>query len=158
MKDININEEKMNHQEWCKKQAIQAFNATWDLMDKQDRTEDETALMIHTAHASCYLWGFVGTPLNQARGEWQISRVYAISGDGEKAVYHAQRSLNLCLEHNYGDFDLAFCYEAFVRGYKLLGKQALKELNIKLAIEAAEGIAKKDDKDYFLSELNQLIQ
>lgn len=148
---------KYNHEEWCKKKAVEAFNATWDLMDKVERTADETALMLHTAHASCYLWGFLGSPLNQARSEWQISRAYAIAGEGDRAVYHAERSLKICKDNNYGDFDYAFCFEALVRAYGVLRDEEKKETNRRLALEAAEQIMLSDDKSYFLSELNRIV-
>ena len=65
--------------EWHKKFAVETFNQTWDLMDKQDKSQAEIDRMIHAAHASRYHWEYVGEAVNLARGEWQISRVYATS-------------------------------------------------------------------------------
>lgn len=110
---------QLSKEEWCKQQAIDAFNETWKLMDLESRTQEETLLMIHTAHASRFLWGKVGTPLHFARGEWQLSRVYSVAGSVDRAIVHANASLMLCKENNFGDFDLAFCYEALARAYKL---------------------------------------
>ena len=45
--------------------------------------------MIHAAHASRHHWAAVGTGVNLARGEWQISRVYVTLGRGEPALFHA---------------------------------------------------------------------
>ena len=42
--------------------------------------------MLHAAHASRFHWGEVGEPVNFARGEWQISRVYAVLGRPEPAI------------------------------------------------------------------------
>lgn len=133
--------------------AVKCFNSTWDLIDKKDRTEEEVLQMIHMAHASRYHWGEIGTPVNFTRGEWQISRVYALAGMGESALYHAKHALKFCVDHNIGDFDLAFAYESLARAYSILGLQTEKEVEIARAKEAAEQIAKKEDKDYFLSEL-----
>src|SRR5579872_3500148 len=59
--------------------AAQLFNETWRLMEQDNRTIEDDDRMIHAAHASRYHWGLVpeATPANLARGEWQISRVYA---------------------------------------------------------------------------------
>ena len=45
-----------------KKFAVELFNRTWDLLDKEDRTQEEADTMIHAAHASRYHWGEIGTP------------------------------------------------------------------------------------------------
>lgn len=47
--------------------AIQLFNETWDLIDNQNRTNDENSQMLEKAYASLYHWRKVGTPLNLAR-------------------------------------------------------------------------------------------
>ena len=142
--------------EWHKNEAINNFNQTWELIDKKDRSKKETLNMIHKAHASLYHWSQVGTPLELARGEWQISRVYAISNMGESALYHAQASLDYCLKHDYGDFDLAFAYEAIARAHKIIENNEEKEKNLFLAKKAAEEIEKEDDKKYFLKELGTI--
>ena len=51
--------------------------------------------MIHAAHASRYHWGEVGDDVNLARGEWQCSRVYAVLGRGEPALWHARRCVEI---------------------------------------------------------------
>ena len=103
------------------------FNETWDLIDKVPRTDEETITMLHKAHASCLLWREANSPLNNARGEWQVSRVYSILGEGRLALLHGKRSLALCLDNEIGDFDLAFGYEALARAYRALGEKALQE-------------------------------
>lgn len=48
----------MEEMEFHKKMAVELFNATWDLMDKKDRTKEDNDAMIHSAHASRYHCGF----------------------------------------------------------------------------------------------------
>lgn len=136
-----------------KKIAVDCFNGTWDLIDKADRDEADTLKMIHMAHASRYHWGEIGTPLQWSRGEWQISRVYALAGMGESALYHGKHALKYCLENSIGDFDLAFAYEAIARAYSVLANDAEKQTYKLKAEEASKGIEKKENLDYFLSEL-----
>jgi hypothetical protein len=64
--------------------AVDLFNATWQLLDTPDRSSDDDLRMIHMAHASRHLWAQVGEPVNLARGEWQVSRVYAVLGRVER--------------------------------------------------------------------------
>ena len=136
--------------------AIQLFNETWELIDKQNRTEAETVTMLHKAHTSCYLWREANKPLNNARGEWQVSRVYSILGEGRLALLHGAYSLALCLANGIGDFDLAFGYEAVARAYKALGDEALQEEHKQLGLAACESIADNDDRDYTLGNFADL--
>jgi hypothetical protein len=106
--------------------AAQLFNETWRLMEQQGRSRQDDDRMIHAAHASRYHWGQVAdaTPAHLARGEWQISRVYALLGRPEPAVHHARRVLDLCQENDIGDWDLAFAYEALARAHAVAGDAA----------------------------------
>jgi len=152
-----MSQETANLQELHKKLAVQFFNGTWDIIDKTDRTPEETLKMIHMAHASRLHWGEVGTPLNFLRGEWQISRVYALAKMGESALYHAKQCLNLCQAENIGDFDLAFAHEALARAYMICGDEQQKQVHLREALAVAETIAKPENKDYVLAELKTII-
>lgn len=136
--------------------AKNLFNQTWDLLDKKERTKEEDLKMIHTAHASRYHWGEIGTPLEFERGEWQISRVYSVLGRSEPALYHAELCLSICKENDIGDFDLAFAYEALARTYAVTGDKFNTDKYLAKAREAGEKIEDQGNKDYFLSELNTI--
>ncbi|USK38457.1 hypothetical protein LIS77_21625 [Cytobacillus firmus] len=136
-----------------KKLAISLFNKVWDLMENPDRTEDENLEMIHMVHTSRYHWGIAGQPVNLSRGEWQISRVYTVLNRAEPALFHAKRNLEICLSNKIGDFDLAFAYEALARAYQIAGDEENVQQYKKLAYEAAEDIAKKEDKQVVLNDL-----
>ena len=148
--------DKFTREEWHRKQAVENFNKTWGLMEKEVRTNEENLEMIHTAHASRFHWGLAGGPLNFARGEWQISRVYSLLNLGESALMHGEQSLKLCVQNGIGDFDLAFAYEAVARAYLVKDDEVKMEEYFALASKAAETITKKEDKDYFISELNSI--
>ena len=147
-----MSEEKDLHRKF----AVNYFNGTWDLIEKADRTPEEDVRMVHMAHASRYHWGEIGTPLNFARGDWQISRVYAILGQGENALNFAKSCLHLCIDHDFGDFDLAFAYEATARAFAVLRDAEMQKKHLTLAENAGEAIAKEDDKKHFFSELETI--
>ena len=151
---MSIQDEEL--QKIHKKLAISNFNRTWDLIDISKRTKEQDLEMIHTAHASLFHWMQIGEPINFARGEWQVSRVYNLLGMGDSALLHGLHSLDLCLKNNIGDFDLAFGYETVARAYKNLGDVDNQNLYYEKALIATEQIAKKDDKKYTLSELKDL--
>jgi hypothetical protein len=151
-------EENFTLQQWHKSQAIKNFNDTWDLIDKKDRTQEEDLKMIHTAHASRFHWGEIGTPLEFARGEWQISRVYSLLGMSESALLHGNCSLRYCKDNSIGDFDLAFAYESIARAYMTLDDMNSMEKYLEYAKEASTSITDNGDKEYVLSELESITK
>ncbi len=154
---VYMEDKQLSTIDWHKNQAVSNFNATWDLIDKSDRTEEDNINMIHTAHASRFHWGKIGTSLELARGEWQISRVYSLLEMPESALLHANYSLKLCVDNDIGDFDLAFAYEAIARAYSISNDKEMTSKHIEFAKSASENIAKSENKDYFLSELSSII-
>jgi hypothetical protein len=146
-------EHEATEQELHKKLAVDLFNLVWDLLDKEERTREEDDRMLHAAHASRFHWGEIGTPLQFERGEWQISRVYAVLNRPQGAIYHAQRCLDICTANQIGDFDIAFAYEALARAYAIAGESEKSREYVRLAEQAAEQIEGGDDRDYFMSEL-----
>ena len=133
--------------------AVDLFNHVWARLEKPDRTSGEDEEMAHAAHASLYHWSQVGTPVNRARGEWQISRVYAVVGRAEPALHHARRCLEICGQHAIADFDLAFAHEALARAHAIAGDAEATYRHIELARQAATDISEADDRDLVLADL-----
>lgn len=136
--------------------AAALFNATWTLLEKEDRSRDDDDAMLHMAHASRHHWGQVGKPENFGRGEWQCSRVYAVLGRAEPSLHHAQRCLDICQENGIGDFDLAFAYEALARAHAVAGDVEQARAYTQEALAAAEDIASDDDRELVLSDLETI--
>ncbi|ART75856.1 hypothetical protein B4U37_07350 [Sutcliffiella horikoshii] len=153
----NVTQEEQDLQyTFHRKTAINLFNEVWDLMEKTDRTSEEDFQMIHKAHASRFHWGKIGEPVNFSRGEWQISRVYAVLRRAEPCLVHAKRNLEIVLEHDIKDFDLAFAYEALARAYSISGDAAAKEKYLNLAKEASAQINKDADRNVVLGDLETI--
>jgi DNA-binding transcriptional MerR regulator len=138
--------------------AAQLFNETWRLMEREDRTGADDDRMIHTAHASRYHWGQVAdaTPAHLARGEWQVSRVYAMLSRPEPALHHGQRVLDICLEHGIGDWDLAFAYEALARAWAVAGDAGQARGYTDQALAAARDIVADGDRALLLADLETI--
>jgi hypothetical protein len=128
--------------------AAGLFNRTWELIETVDRTPEQDAEMIHTAHASRYHWGNVGEPVRLARGEWQVARVYATLGRAEPALWHAQRCLAILEDHRDGieDWDLPAAYEGLARASAVAGDRAGRDAWADRAREAAAAIADPEDR------------
>jgi hypothetical protein len=133
--------------------AASLFNGVWTLLEKPDRTPDDDLLMVHMVHACCFHWGRVGAAVNFARGEWQCSRVYATLRRVEPALFHAQRALEICEANGIGDFDLAFCYEAFARAHAVGGDFDEARRWQQRGLEAANHVAEDDDREILLADL-----
>lgn len=148
----SLSEDQQRHRQF----AVKLFNRVWELMELPERDPAEVDEMIHSAHASRYHWGEIGTPVEFARGEWQISRVYSILKRGEPALFHARRTLQICLEYQIGDFDLAFAYEAMSRAFLIAGEIEECRKNLDLAYRASKSIKEEDDQKILIEDLENI--
>ena len=136
--------------------AIQFHGKTWELLDKPDHTAEEKELLKDYAHASLAHWRVAGTPLNEQRGLWMLSRIYNVLGQVESALYYAQRCQELTLRHKdlMQDFDIAFAFEALARAHALAGDNESTHKYLIQAKEAGNNILDKEDLKIFLGDLN----
>ena len=141
-----------------RKLAADLFNHTWTLLEKPARTPAEDDEMIHSAHASRYHWGEVGVgePVNLARGEWQCSRVYAVLGRAEPALWHARRCVEINEDGGHADWDIASAYEAMARAYLTAGDLGEMAVWKAKATDALDGIADTDDRELIEGDLATL--
>jgi DNA-binding transcriptional MerR regulator len=132
-----------------RKLAADLFNHTWTLLERTDRTLEQDDEMIHSAHASRYHWGEVPDreAVNLARGEWQCSRVYAVLGRAEPALWHARRCLEINEAAGVADWDIASAYEAMARASLVAGDlEGVATWKAK-AVAALDAIADPDDRE-----------
>lgn len=130
--------------------GVDLFNHVWTLLDRDERTQDEDDEMLNAAHASRFHWSKASTEAtHQARGEWQLARVYAVLGRGEPAVYHAGRCLDWCERGEVEDWDLAYAHEALARAHAVAGDEAGAARHRATARELGDLIADPDDREHF---------
>jgi hypothetical protein len=154
--DENAEQEESRYRrdEFHQQYAVGLNNLVWELMGKAERTQHEDDLMIHAAHTSRYHWSMIGTPVNLQRGEWLISRVYAVLNRPESALYHAHRCMDITMENEIGDFDLAYAYEAMARAYASTGDEAGYSKYMDLATETGNKIDAEENKALFFDDLH----
>jgi DNA-binding transcriptional MerR regulator len=138
--------------------GVALYNHTWTLLEKADRTPAETDEMIHSAHASRFHWSRAegSEPVNLARGEWQCSRVYAVLGRGEPALWHARRCLAIDEAAGAADWDIASAYEAMARASGVAGDPVTAAGWKARATAALDGIADNDDREVIENDLATL--
>lgn len=134
--------------------AVQLNNYVWNLLSVEDRSKEDDQMMIHAAHSSLFHWIIVGTDLNAQRGEWLISRVYAVLNRPEPALYHAKQCLDYTEKNKYIDFDLAYAYEAMARAYAASGNEEKTLKYRRLAKDAGNEIEDPQNQKLFFSDFN----
>jgi DNA-binding transcriptional MerR regulator len=138
--------------------GVALYNHVWTLLETADRTPAQVDEMIHAAHASRFHWSRAegSEPVNLARGEWQCSRVYAVLGRSEPALWHAARCLAINEANGSADWDIASAYEAMARASAVAGDtDAAADWKAK-ATAALDGIADQDDRDIIEGDLKTL--
>jgi hypothetical protein len=135
--------------------GVALFNKTWELIEKPGRSFDDDLAMIHMAHASVHHWLNAPdvTPRNRAVGEWQCSRIYAILGFGDAALFHAKHALRIAESNNVDDWVLASAHEAVARAAAAAGDQALFSAHYSQACSLADSITDPDDREHIKSDL-----
>lgn len=143
-------DQKMHHY-----MGIEMNIQTWNLLGKDDRNEQDDARMVNFAKASLYHWRNSPKyqPVNEQRGQWMISRVYAVLRKGDDSLTYAEETMRLTEEHDLKDFDLAYAFEALARAYAANGNKASCLEYFQKAKEAGDLIEKVEDKKYFDSDL-----
>jgi hypothetical protein len=139
--------------------GVELYNGTWELIERQDRTPDEDDEMLHRAHASAYHWlQAPHTAANRARSHWLCSRVHAVVGQPEGALYHARRCLALVEGNNEGmeDWDLAGAHEALARAHLAAGEVEEARRHQALARAETAKISELDDRKHIEADLDAL--
>ena len=125
--------------------AVDANNATWDLLGGDELTAEDADELLGRAYAAAHHWRRAAgrQPENAARGAWLIARAHATLGQGQLALYYADRCWALTQAAALNDFDLAYSHEARARALACLGR--LDEAGAELT--AAREVAIVDEQD-----------
>lgn len=114
--------------------------------------------MIHLAHASFWHWTQVEehTPKNLSIGYWQLSRVYATADLGDRALFYAERCLEVSVNHQIEPFYVGYAYEALSRANTLLDHMDLAKIQAKQAIEYAQKVKDENSKIMLLDDIGTI--
>ena len=134
------------------------YNRCWDLLEVEDRTLDQDDELIATAYASAWHWLQVGHAANRSRGHWMCSRVYAVLGRPEPALYHARRCVEIVEGGGEGieDWDAPSAYEAMARALAVGGDLTAAAEWKARAAAAVAAIAEPEDRSVIEGDLATL--
>jgi len=136
--------------------AVKFHGMTWDMLEKSDRSREDSDKMIDYAHSSLAHWRKAGKEINLQRGYWLLSRVYSLLHMAEPALKYAEQCQQVTLDFpiQMEDFDIAYAFEALARSHAASGNTVEFQKNFHQAEEAGKSIKKKGDRDYFKEDLN----
>lgn len=124
------------------------FNATWELLDRDDRSPEDDDAMLARAYASLYHWSQVPQvrAANLGRGHWLVSRVHAVLGLPDASARHAARYVSIARGGDVDDWDLAAAFEASARAAAVAGDHEAADRFEALAREALASVTDADDR------------
>ena len=136
--------------------AVDLFNETWSLLDTDNRTAEQDERMIHAAHGSRLHWEAAGTVENVAVGDWLCSRVYAVLGRAEPAMYHARWCLARAESEHLPDWVRAEGHEAMARAHALRDELDEARRHAAKARAICDTIDDAEDREVVLGDLSTL--
>jgi len=136
--------------------AVELFNRTWELLDKQSRSEDEQAEMLTAAFTSRYHWQQVGDARNFTVGDWQISRVAAVLGYPDLAEQYGKRSLHVASLSGLAPFYVGYAHEALARAARLAGNRGVVATQLEAAHEMLAQVEDGAERDLLAADLKDI--
>ena len=154
MSDSTEQPEATGHVEF----AASAFHRAWELIELDERTEDQVQEMIDAAHASAWHWRHRDdrTPKTDAVSAWQLSRVYALAGEADAAATYGMLSLQLAEANDLGPFYEGYGHEALARAAAIAGEANKAGEHAGKAADFAASVSDAEDRALLEADLETL--
>ena len=137
--------------------AAQCFNKAWEFIDNHNRTAEDDLAMLQIAMASLWHWTQRedAEPGNLSVGCWQVSRVYALLGQGDNSRRYAEVSL----KHSEGlePLYIGYAYEALARAEMIAGNRVKMKEYLNKAREFAEKVEDPEDREVLVVDIGSII-
>jgi hypothetical protein len=133
--------------------GVALFNGAWELIDKPERSDDETVEMLLRAATSRWHWGRVGGPEELASGDWQIAHVASLAGLPDVANLFARRNLHAAVENGWTGWRLASAHEGMARACAVNGDANGRAHHIAAAAAALADEPDEESRDLIASQL-----
>lgn len=133
--------------------AVEFNNQAWDLVEKTERSEEETDRMLHVAHAAWVHWQSAGNSLNQQRAECLLATAYLAAGNADAAVRFGRSCVKLASSQDCEptSFDLACAHGCLARGLLIAGKVDEAAEQYSKAESMAQKLADESDREAFVA-------
>jgi hypothetical protein len=151
---VDSNDDAVNA--WHRTFAGAAFNRSWDLIDKPERSPADDAELLTTVFASRYHWESIGNDENKAIGDWQISHAACHLGLASIAMRFSTSALERAQGAGRDDWLLASCYEGVARAHAVSGDSAERDRYIGLARAVLDTVDDAEDREHIESQINTI--
>ncbi len=136
--------------------AIEAFNRSWELLETENRTDDQDAELLSAAFASRWHWQHAGGVEQLALGDHQIAKSAAVVGLGDLSARFARRAWNVAEVHQWTDWKRAAMAEGMARACVAQGDDAGRDHWFAVARDALATVADAEDREVVESQLVEL--
>ena len=141
---------------WHRTFAGAAFNRSWDLIDKPDRSPADEDELLTAVFASRYHWESIGNDENKAIGDWQIAHAASHLGLAPVALRFATSALERTQAAGRDDWLLASCYEGMARAHAVSGDTSERDRYIALAHLVLATLEDPEDRELIESQINTI--
>jgi hypothetical protein len=133
--------------------ATDLFNRCWELLEQEDRTEDDDVELLTAAFSSRFFWINVGAPEQWIISDWMVARAAGGTGDVDLALLFAQRANDAARDIDVPDWLVASTAEGVARAYSQCGDVEEFSNWSALATRLIDVIADPADKSLIASQL-----
>ncbi len=133
--------------------AVERYNHCWDLLERDERSQDEDFELLTAAFTSRYHWSFAGGPEQWVMSDWMVSRAAANIGEASLSLAFALRANSGVQEFDAPDWLAASTAEGLARAYAALDDEDSRDEWINSAQGLVEAIADDEDRALIASQL-----
>ena len=136
--------------------SAENFNKTWELIEKNERTDEENLAMLHTAIASLWHWSQREdvSAKKLSVGYWQVSRVCNFIKQPDLARIYGLQSLKYAA--SLDPFYKAFAYETLARAEMQSDNRVIMLEYLNKARHLAQQVTDDEDKQLLLRDLESI--
>jgi hypothetical protein len=133
--------------------ASQLFNRCWELLEQNERSEDDNVELLTSALTSRFHWLNEGTPEQWIVSDWMVARAASATGSPNTALRFALRAYEAARATETSDWLVASSAEGVARAYAAAGNVEEFTNWSALAGRLVEVIVDAEDKALIESQL-----
>jgi hypothetical protein len=133
--------------------ATQLFNRCWELLEQDERTEDDNVELLTAALTSRFHWLSGGGPEQWAVSDWMVARAAGATGSPDTALRFALRAYEAARALASPDWLVASGAEGVARAYAVAGNVEEFTNWSALASRLVEVIVDPEDRQLIESQL-----
>ena len=133
--------------------AVSYYNATWELIEKPERSPEDDREMLLLACASRQLWGDIGGPIELATGDWHVAHVASLLGESSLALAFAASAYERASTQGVPSWLVASTCEGLARAHATAGHLSECDAWIVRANEYLAQVDEQEDREIITSQI-----